>query len=316
MFEHVLVPLDGSSIAECVLSHVVAIARPFGSLVTLLHILEPSEDPITSRPVSAIDWSIAHAKANAYLATIADRLTASGLRAATEVLEGRAAERIVEFAGSVGADLTVLSSHGRNGFRGWNISGVAQKVLLRLLRPILLVRASRSGTYELGTLRYQKLLIALDGSARAESILPVATVLAAHYRAQLLLAHVLRKPEIVSHAASDRGSRLTYQVMKCNHLVALGYLEGLKARLPGEAQIRLLADDNPAHALDDAAAREEADLIMANAHGRSGILWRPYGSTAMDLILYGSSPVLLLQDIPEEQRTWRVEEAPARDREL
>nr|HMN29854.1 universal stress protein [Caldilineaceae bacterium] len=71
MFKHLLVPLDGSELAECVLPHTIAVARAFAARVTLLRVLPaPSHDI----PVDIFDWQLHKTAANAYLDHVAARL--------------------------------------------------------------------------------------------------------------------------------------------------------------------------------------------------------------------------------------------------
>ena len=128
MFEHILVPLDGSRLAEMVLPHLVALAPTFESRVTLLRVVE--QEP--SGQMRSVDPMVAHLarQAKAYLDEQATRLAEVGLETETALLEGQAADRIVEYARSNDADLILLSSHGRSGLSRWNISSVVQKIIL------------------------------------------------------------------------------------------------------------------------------------------------------------------------------------------
>ncbi len=125
------------------------------------------------------------------------------LPAAPEIvlLEGRAADRIVDYAQSEGYDFLVFTSHGRGGLTGWNMSSVASKIAVRAATSMLVVRPSPTSVsqYE-GTLqpvRYRRILVPLDGSQRAEHVLPMAGALAEHHGADLVLLHVVTQPELI-----------------------------------------------------------------------------------------------------------------------
>src|SRR5512143_2185871 len=130
MFDHLLVPLDASQIAECVLPHAVALAKACGARITVLRVLERS-DQEGGQFVDPVQWHIRKAEAEAYIASVVEKLRAQGLTAEPAVLEGDAQGRVLEFAHSQGVDLIILSSHGRSGLTGWNVSGGVQKIISR-----------------------------------------------------------------------------------------------------------------------------------------------------------------------------------------
>ena len=196
MFESILVPLDGSPLAECVLPHVVAIALPLGAKVTLLTVCEPQAQDQTTQPVNALSWRFQTAEADAYLERSSDRLAQAGLDVETKRLEGKAAEQILTFARQNGSDFIVLSSHGSSGLTGWNVSSVVQKIIARARLSLMIVRAYHPAASDVTSLTYSRLLCPLDCSQRAEHALPLAAMLAHPYGAKLILAHVLGRPEM------------------------------------------------------------------------------------------------------------------------
>src|SRR5512140_595107 len=192
MLDHLLLPLDGSQLAECVLPHAAALAYAFGARLTLLRVLEGPTNAGRTRAIDPVNWHISKAEARAYLEAIASRFDALSITAQINLMEGSAAERVIEYAHDNGVDLVVLSSHGYSGLSGWNISGIVQKIVLRIYRPVLVVRAYQPISPELENFRYRRLMVPLDGTQRAECILPWASQLAVKHEAQLLLIHVVR----------------------------------------------------------------------------------------------------------------------------
>ena len=302
MLEHILVPLDGSSLAECVLPHAVALAQAFEARVTLLRAVDRVGPGDLNRAVDPLNWHIRKSEAEAYLSEVSTRLQEAGLRVEKIVLEGRAAQRIIDFARDQGVDLMVLSSHGRSGLSGWNISSVVQKVILRSYTPTMIVRAYQPVTEELTGLRYQRLLVPLDGSQRAECILPLATNLARFHQCRLLLAHVVSRPEVPRRAPLTQDeAELIDQITERNRQKGERYLEELKSRLSGDVETRLLVSENPALTLHQLVEKEGADLVLLAAHGYSGEVQWPYGSVALNFIAYGTTPLLIIQDVYEEE---------------
>lgn len=301
MLDHILVPLDGSSLAECVLPHVVALAQVFNSQVTLLNVLEQVQQPGRPRSTDPVGWHIIKAEAQAYLDDVAGRLQAAGVFAQTMLMEGHPAECIIEYAHDNAVSLVVLSSHGRSGLSGWNVSGVVQKVVLRVYRPTLLVRAYQPALLGPTGLRYRRLLVPLDGSQRAEYILPLACNLALAHEAQMILAHVVHRPEMPRHAPlTQEETDLIEEIVERNRAEAVRYLDQLRSWLPCDVQTRLLISGSVTMTLHDLVEQEQVDLVLMSAHGYSAETRWPYGSKAGSFIAFGTTPLLIVQDVPLE----------------
>jgi nucleotide-binding universal stress UspA family protein len=314
MFEHILVPLDGSPLAESVLPHTVALAQTFGARVTLLQAVERGRATGLNRAIDPLNWHIRKAEAEAYLDEVAARLQAVDLRTDKVLLEGLAAERIIEFAHEQDVSLILLSSHGQSGLSEWNINSVVQKVILRAYMPVLIVRAYQPAISDLTGLRYRRLLVPLDGSQRAECVLPLASTLARFYDSQLLLAHVVSRPEVPRRAPlTQEEIELVDRLTELNRREAVKYLEDLRSRLLSDAQIRLLISEDAAAALHELVVQENVDLVLLSAHGYTGEAKWPYGSVALNFIAYGTTPLLIMQDLPKEELERTQAEISARE---
>jgi nucleotide-binding universal stress UspA family protein len=298
VFERVLVPLDASPLAECVLPHVVAVARTFDAQVTLLHVLERGETAGRSAPIDPLVWHIGKAEARAYLDDVAARLREAGVRLEIELLEGRAARTVVEFAASQDASLVILSSHGRSGLSGWNVSSVAQQIILRVRRSVMIVRAYQPAAEGLGGKLYHRVLVPLDSSQRAEWVLPAVSTLASVHGSHIVVAHAVPRLELPSREPlSPDEAHLAEQLDERNRREAAAYLEQLVQRLPPGVETRLFSAENVTVALHDLVDREQIDLVVLSAHGHSGATRFPYGSRATSFIVYGSTPLLIVQDL-------------------
>jgi nucleotide-binding universal stress UspA family protein len=314
---HILVPLDGSALAECVLPHAVALSRAFDAPITLLRVIERQTECSEDRAADPLSWQLRKTEAEAYLMGVATRLRELDLSVVVRTVEGQPAEQIVHFSEKSrargggraldGGDpvehevgMIVLSSHGGSGLSAWNISSVVQKVILRAQVPTLIVRAYQPATDELGALRYRNLLMPLDGSQRAECVLPLALTIAHHHEAKVLAAHVVVRPEVPRRVPlKDNERELVEQLVALNHEEATDYLEDLSARLPCMVETRLLVADSSVAALQRLSAEEPVDLVLLSAHGYSGSAQWPYGSVALNFIAYGTTPLLMVQDLPE-----------------
>jgi nucleotide-binding universal stress UspA family protein len=305
MIKHILVPLDGSTLAECVLPHAVALARTSDATITLLEVLEIAHKTDIGRAVNPLDWQFVRVEAQRYLEEIAGRLHEAGMTSESIILEGHPPENIVEYARQFGVDLILLSSHGKSGLSGWNISSVVQKIISHSSVSVYLVRAYQTTPKALNDLRYQRLMVGLDGSQRAECVLQVASNLASYYKARLLLAHVASRPIMLRREPlSLEEDQLVDQIVERNIQEANRYLEALASRMANEGielEKKLCVGENPYSALHELVDEEKVDLVVLSAHGYTGDVRRLYGGVATNFIAYGTTPLLIVQDLSSEE---------------
>ncbi|MFN2283649.1 MAG: universal stress protein [Anaerolineae bacterium] len=302
ILDHILVPLDGSSLAECVLPHAVALAQAFGARVTLLRVVTKPYDTDQEQTIDPLRWHMRKTEAESYLDSVATRLREAEFEVDKVTLEGEVANNVIEFAHEHDVGLILLSSHGQSGLSEWNVSSVVQKIILRAYMPVMIVRAYQTPPDDLMGLRYKRVLVPLDGSQRAECVLPLASQLVCSHDAQLLLAHAVRKPEVPRHMPlAEAETKLVERIIKYNRLEAEKYLVDLEDRLECDVQSHLLESKNTAAALHDLVQREGIDLVALSAHGYSSSPRWPYGSMALNFIAYGTTPLLVMQDMSSEE---------------
>jgi len=308
MFDPILVPLDGSQLAECVLPHIVAIARPFDAEITLLRMLEKNKANGSAQLFDLLNWQINKTKAALYLEKTKARLQESGLQARTIVLEGLVAKGITQYAQNQGMKLIILSSHGHSGLTQWGISSITQKIILSAPTSVLIVRAHQQDIQagELSeTLVYQRILVPLDGSQRSENVLPIITQLARFHKSQMHLVQIVQTPEMARQMPpAPEDIDLSNRVVARNREEAGYYLEQVKSRsyLEGIAvQTHLITSDNAAVALHQLGEQEHIELVTLSAHGYSGNHQWPYGSMVNNFIMYGKVPLLIVQDLPTKE---------------
>lgn len=304
MFNKILVPLDGSALAECVLPHVGALARSSGAEVILLRVLEQNIPPDQARPVDPLSWRFRQVEAKTYLEEVGQRLREAELTGPIEtvLLEGQAAERIVELAHEHGVDLIALSSHGRSGLSAWNVSSVVQKIILRAYTSVFIARAYQAHQPDLTSLRYRRILVPFDGSQRAEYVLSLLAAVSQEHQAEILLTHVVAQPEMprrVPLTAEER--ELSQRLVELNREEITHYFDQLQSRLPGNVQTRVVVSDNVIATLHHLVEDELADLVILSAHGYSATQKFPYGSVSISFIAYGATPLLIIQDLPPHE---------------
>jgi nucleotide-binding universal stress UspA family protein/RimJ/RimL family protein N-acetyltransferase len=170
----ILVPLDGSKLAESVLPHVEMLAKQRGVEkveVTLLRVCKPSiisfdyeESGVPASRKEHAKQELADCKRTSerYFARVKRRLERSGIKVRSVVLEGEPADEIIEYANENIFNLIVMASHGRSGISRWAYGSVAGKVLLGVSSPIFLVRPAKPSRGELE--KYRTTVKLRDGS--------------------------------------------------------------------------------------------------------------------------------------------------------
>lgn len=315
MFKNILVPLDGSTLAAGVLPHVVSLTQALGSNLTLMHVLEGYDAP--GNIDDPVDWQLQKAEAHTYLNRLGmDGTDELGKAPSLKIVVGPVARGIIEYAQHQDFDLVALSSHGQGGLSGWNTSSVVQKVIDRVRKSVLLIRAYEPVPEDYTVnhwraFRYRRILVPLDGSQRSEQVLPMVTALAHAYEAELLLVHIITKPEPIGRLPLGAGdARLLDQIIERKRAQAIQHFTFLQSRLPVVWQLRIEARANVVATLHNIVEKEAADLVVLSAHGHSCRSEWPYGSIASSFLTYGTTPLLIMQDLqPHEILSSKVERA-------
>lgn len=295
----ILVCVDRSKTADACLAYSIVLARALGSDLTLLHVMQPHAQ-VGPHP-DALDWEISRQEAHAHLEQLEQHaVEALGRPAVARLEQGRAAERIVELAREIQADLTVLGSHDASA-TAWNLGSTVQQVVTVSRGSVFIAPASVSAPIASSP---QRIVVPLDGSQRTESVLPTAARIANAYDAELILVHVTQAllPTSVLHTGEDLelASRLASRLK----ISAKAYLEGLRARLAREGvRVRTLVEHhaNQRHCIVETAKRERADLIAVAAHGAACDPGRTFGSVTEYLLAHSTVPLLVLQDLPDSE---------------
>ena len=147
MYQKVLVPLDGSKLAECVVEHVKSIATGCQvPTVVLLRVVEPFSPPTYFNLRHEMDEDTyrdaketAEAQAKNYLSEMAERLKEEGIAVENDMAYGLPADEILNYAEQKQVDLIVMSTHGRSGISRWFSGSVSEKVVRQSLIPVLIV---------------------------------------------------------------------------------------------------------------------------------------------------------------------------------
>jgi nucleotide-binding universal stress UspA family protein len=326
MFNRILVPLDGSPLAERAIPHAELFARIFGSSIILLQVLEPTSYHENPNAVDPLSWQIRKAEADIYLQAIAIRIRKNigekpskserikKSRVDYSIREGKTAENIINFAHEENIDLLVICTHGSSGLSRWNISSVTQKVINLIYLPVLIIRAYEQTSINEKTTYYRRILLPIDSSRRAECSLSAGIELARgdlsvrnlhkenDERSILILAGVIRPPELpIPEPLPAEISLLSEELNHVSHLAVNKYLEEMKERMPVNCETCLVENISATSAIHELAEQEGIDIVVLCAHGYSGQVTWPYGTVARNYIEHGTKPVLVIQDVPRSQ---------------
>jgi nucleotide-binding universal stress UspA family protein len=295
--ERILVPLDGSHLAEAAVPIAARLAEACGAAITLLHVIEKdAPSSIHGEP------HLANAtEAGAYLAQLTRRLAADGRTVDYHVHEvpvGNVARSIASHAEEQRSDVVVVSTHGAGGIRRGLWGSIAQRVLQLSRRPVLLVRTHWAPPvpppFDPATI-----MVPLDGTVAAEAALPLASKLALALDARLRLVVVVPTLETVAGELQPKATFLpgtTRMLLDVREEQATAYLEDLAAYLrstgvPSVAEVRRGA---PVVELAADAAEHGDGLVVAATHGRAGVqaIWST--SVATRLLKRTNAPILLV----------------------
>lgn len=303
MIDQILAPLDGSALAECVLPHMISIAAVTNAKVTLIQVLSNPDGGIDRLLVDPVKWQMQKQESQAYLEKIVKKLQDAGLEATYAILEGNPAESIINYAHKNNMDLIALSTHGHTGLSNWNVSSVVEKVLSRSFRSILLIPAYSFDPAS--EIKYKRLFVCSDSSARADYILPTAIALAQFHKSQLVFGTVVQKPQIVQRLPlSQEGVTLINQLNDMNLAAVHHYYDEILTQLSLkglDVKINVENSDHIRSTLHGMVQDTKPDLILMAAHGSSGERNWPYGSVTKNLIDHGRTPLLVLQDLTENE---------------
>jgi nucleotide-binding universal stress UspA family protein len=323
MFNRILIPLDGSPLAERVIPHAELFARIFGASIVLLQVLEPTSYHENPKAVDPLSWQIRKAEADMYMQGVAIRIRKNlgeitsndgeekKSRVEYYIREGKTAENIVDFAHSENIDLLVISTHGSSGLSRWNLSSVTQKVINMIYLPVMIIRAYNQPSVDENIHRYRRILIPIDSSRRAEVSLSAGIELVRSVmsngnkpdnmadESKLVLATVIRPPELpIPEPFPIEISQLSVQFLEVSRIAVTKYLNEMKERMPVKCDICVVENTSVTSAIQELADQEDIDLVVLCAHGYSGQVNWPYGTVTRNYIDHGTKPVLVVQDVP------------------
>lgn len=299
-----LVPLDGSPLAERAIPYAVAVARATDGRLAIVRtahgLTRPGGDESQVR-------SKVMEEAEAYLEALAGRLAEHHLPIDTGTNGDDTVEGIILEADFRQADMIVMATHGRSGLGRWIYGSVAEAVLRRTTVPVMLIPAwlPEAGETPLGV--KPKVLVPLDGSAFAEEALAPATTLAAALGGELMLVHAISPfeqvmtPEVTLPSYTEEA--------QAREEVARAYLNDLVKRSAASG-VTVNVDIRmglPPDAIAAAARENNATLVVMATHGRTGVRRLLMGSVADATLRRSELPILFVR--PQQEKSGAAETA-------
>jgi nucleotide-binding universal stress UspA family protein len=294
MSQPIVVPLDGSELAEAALPYAATFAKSTGAGLVLVTVRETIEDGLAGLLPDVIEdlFQKEERYYEGYLSRAGKKAMRSGVPVEALTLSGKPADEILALMQKRRARMLVLATHGRSGLGRWVYGSVAADLVQRAPVPTLIVGPNCLQGHT-GTVRIRRILVPLDGSELSEQALRPAGELAEALGASIVLAQVL---SWASQAfAFDVPSVTAAQIDQELTRASQEYLARVANRVKTAKPVRTRAlHGMPADALMDLVADKKIDLVVMGSHGRGGLTRAALGSVA-DRMLQSQAPVLLVR---------------------
>lgn len=293
MFKRIFSAVDGSRSAEYVLPDAVEIARLSGSELILGYVL--SDD---SGLINGTSAATAQAVADSYLERAVRSLTDQQVNARGVLLYGNPAREIIRYCAKNDVDAIAMTTHGRSGLRRVMLGSVADEVVRTASAPVL-VRRIREHMPERLSLRGDGVLVPLDGSELAESVIPYALEIARLMRCTVILLRVVSYQDLTAIPPMFQGTGdagLVSQRIDAERDNALDYLRAVRERWQNQGiNIDVVVRVGvPFEVILDVADELNAGMIALSTNGRSGLRRAVLGSVATALLQNAHVPVMTL----------------------
>ncbi len=288
MWKRILIPLDGSNLAEQALAYAEELAVAFSSELVLLYVSESREKQY-------------HHMHQLYVEEVAKQLKErfkKRARVKTVVLSGEPAEEIIGYAEKNNISVIIMASHGRSGITGWVMGGVASKVLHTTKVPVMLIRVAKPPRKAPRKRLLERVLLPLDGSETGEAAVPYVQELISKLGVEVILFGVVAGGRHVRTVGGLDYILYPEQELELIKTEAGGYLDRLCQRLAarkGRVSVELKVGDDIAGEIIKFAKKDSVSLIAISAHGHSGIEKWVFGSIANKVVQVSKIPVLVVR---------------------
>jgi nucleotide-binding universal stress UspA family protein len=300
MYTRMLIPLDGSKLAENVLPYARALARALELRIELLSVVDSMDFARTANAGHVRDFDplieAATQEGKHYLEGIAGSF--GGAKVSYAVENGVADKIIIDSAASDKDTLIAMATRGRSGIHRWLMGSVAEKVLRSATNPLLLVRGDEEGKSE-GEAVLKSIVVPLDGSKLAESVLPRAIELGKRLNLAIVLTRAYQIPLSAAYAGAE-APYIPNQDALLNLVKdeASAYLDEKVNELHQNGIDKvssILSVGSGADEIIDLARNTPDNLIAMCTHGRSGVKRWVLGSVTEKVVRHSGDPVLVVR---------------------
>lgn len=292
MVPRLLACVEDGDLAQAVSQHALAIACSLGLEVTFARVIEPpGETPghFTS-PADPVEWQLRRRVQHESLSKFAQQDEAQ-VKADSVLLAGTPAEELSNWAADHGATMLAMG-RCQNG-KSSGLGSTAQALLDRADHSLLLVPPGLP--HNAG---YRRIMVPVDGSARADSVLPIARRIARTHAADLILVHIVPQLEVVGTTRGLLLEQLRTQIVGHNQRNASQHLGELRRRsMEAGVDVKTITrgPGDPRPMLRDLAIEEQADLIVMASHGNTALEDVPCGSVTEYMAIHAPVPLLIVR---------------------
>ena len=298
----ILVCIDRSSYSQACIRHAIAISKSLGGTITLLHVMQPRQERAGSQSMDVLDWEISRQEAGVFLGRLEhDATHAAGHPVETRLEQGHPAERITAVARELDADVTILGSQGERGVGPSELGSTVLQVLAVAQGSVLVVRPTTTAA---DVDCPSRILVPLDGSVRAESVLPTVVRIASMHGAEILLALVVQEPIVTGVLCSSEDLLVARDLATRLEASGKRYLEELRGQLQragASARTIVLRSRDTSQPLLELSRSERSDLVVLSAHGSNCNPEVICGSVTASLLTHAGVPLLVLQDLHDAE---------------
>jgi nucleotide-binding universal stress UspA family protein len=290
MWQRILVPLDGSNLAELAIPYAEELAAAFSSEVVLLYVSEPAES----------QYRRMH---QLYIEEMGGQMREKIKKVSPLVLTGKPAEEIIGYAEKNDISLIIITSHGRSGILSWATGSVTNKVLHATGVPLLLIRATRPPRKVPQKHLLERILLPLDGSAAGEAAVPYAQEIMVRLGSEVILFGVVPAGQHIRTVGGLDYILYPEEQLGVFKTEAGEYLGKVYRQLKGRkgtVRVELKVGDKSgdiAREIIKFAEENEVSLIAISSHGHSGIERWVFGSIANKVVQASEVPVLMVRAV-------------------
>ena len=294
MFKRILLPLDGSELAEITLPYGEELARRLGSELVLVHVRSQERQEYEHIHQVYLDRLAETVESN----FSSGQLTAKKVKVTTRVESGEPQESICKLVDDNNVDLIIMTAVGISGLKiGKTLGSVADHVCRTVPIPVMLIRPQKGKQAKKKEQLINRILIPLDGSKLSKLALPIGEELASKLKVSAVLFRMANMVRLFEDDA-ETGIYIDYATLNDNEKkrvdAEMAALEKELKKKHIDVSHLVTTGYDAAEDIIEASKKTGADLMVMSTHGRSGLGRFAFGSVAEKILRHGEIPLLLV----------------------